>query len=68
MSVVEGARTPEDFLQRARDATASARLAPSLSDAEAMIRVARIWLDLAGDAMSGLLAAELSAAAANDWR
>lgn len=66
MVVAEGAQTPEDFLLRARDATASARLAPNISDAEAMMRVARIWLDLAGDAMNGLLAAELDIAAAND--
>lgn len=66
MSLAEGARTAEDFLLRARDATASARCAPTISDAEAMMRVARIWLDLAGDAVNDLLAAELDAAAAND--
>lgn len=66
MSMAEGARTPEDFLLRARDATASARFAATISDAEAMMRVARIWLELASDAMNGLLSAQLDAAAAND--
>jgi hypothetical protein len=64
MSVDEGAERATDFLRRARDATAAASAADTVSEAEAMIRVARIWLDLANDAMGGVLA--VGAAAAND--
>ena len=65
-SVDDRAADAQHYLLEARAATAAARDTKSTRQAEAMIRIAQIWLDLAGEAMSDVLTLELRGATAND--
>ena len=65
-SVDHRAANAQSYLVRAREAAAAAKTAQSASEAATMVNIARAWLDLADDAMSDVLTAELRGAAAND--
>lgn len=62
----ERARDAERFLAQAQRAVRAARQAPSLAEAEALIRLSREWVDRASMAMGEVLMAELHDKTANE--